>query len=273
MNKYNYVAPCLMGIEKILANELRFMGAENVKADNGRVFFAGDLNILARANICSRYAERILFLLGCFEVHSFDELFRGVKDIPWEDFIDKDGKFPVKGNCLSSVLHSVPDCQSIIKKAIVERLKTKYNTEWFDESGALYKVQFLILKDKISVMLDTSGEPLYKRGYRANSNGAPIRETLAAALVDLSRVRSNHTVIDPCCGSGTILIEAAQKALGISPNINRNFEAEQWNFIPDDIWNNERIKAKNDIKTDIDFKGFGYDIDEAALIIAKRKCH
>lgn len=270
MNEYNFVAPCLMGVEGILSNELRFMGAKNVKADNGRVFFDGDLNMLAKASICSRYSERILILLGSFEVHSFEELFQGVKNIPWEKFIDKDGKFPVKGNCLSSELHSVPDCQAVIKKAMVERLKMTYNTEWFRESGSLYQVQFLIFKNRISVMLDTSGEALHKRGYRANSNIAPMRETLAAALVDLSRVKSNHTVIDPCCGSGTILIEAAQKALNIAPNPNRKFAAEDWNFIPKDIWQTERENAENNIKTDAAFHGYGYDIDEAALEISKQ---
>lgn len=268
MEIYNYVAPCLMGVEGILANELRFMGAQNVKADNGRVFFEGDLHTLAKVNIRSRYAERVLILLGRFDVHSFEDLFQGVKKIPWERFIDVNGQFPVKGNCLSSALHSVPDCQSIVKKAIVERLKTKFNKEWFEETGSLYRVQFLILKNDACIMIDTSGEPLHKRGYRANSNDAPIKETLAAALVDLSGVRSNHTVIDPCCGSGTILIEAAQKALNMPPNANRKFISESWSFIPNEIWSEERDKANSEIKKDISFHGYGYDIDEAALTIS-----
>lgn len=269
MNNYKFVAPCLMGIEGILSNELRFMGAENVKADNGRVFFEGDSSILARTNIRSRYAERILLLLGSFTALSFEELFQRVKNIPWENFIEKDSQFPVKGNCLSSSLHSVPDCQSIIKKAVVERLRKSYQIDWFEETGALCQIQFLILKNNVSIMLDTSGAPLHKRGYRANSNSAPIKETLAAALVDLSRVRSNHIVIDPCCGSGTILIEAAQKALNIAPNLHRKFISEQWNFIPESVWKEERERARECIKTDVNFQGYGYDIDENALIIAE----
>lgn len=265
MDYYNFLAPCLMGVEGILANELRFLGAKNVRADNGRVFFEGSSNILAKANICSRYAERIMILLSSYKAVTFEELFQGVKNIEWEHYIDKNGKFPVKGSCLSSKLHSVPDCQSIIKKAVVERLKTKYNTEWFSEDGSLFKIHFLIFKDNVSIMLDTSGESLHKRGYRAKANSAPIRETLAAALVDLSRVRSNHTVIDPCCGSGTILIEAAQKALNIAPNLNRSFTAENWSFIPKAAWSEEREKAKHNIHSDVLFHAYGYDIDNSAL--------
>lgn len=268
MSLYNFAAPCLMGVEKLLSNELKFMGAENVRADNGRVFFCGDELMLAKANIRSRFAERILLLLGRFDVHSFEDLFQGVKKIPWEKYIPENGQFPVKGNCLSSALHSVPDCQSIIKKAVAERLKSVYKKDWFDETGAMFKIQFLILKNNACIMLDTSGEPLHKRGYRASSNDAPIRETLAATLAELSRVRSNHTVIDPCCGSGTLLIEAAQKALNIQPNAGRNFIAEKWEFIPKDVWETERTRAKNEIKTDAAFRGFGYDIDEAAIEIA-----
>lgn len=268
MSLHKFVAPCLMGVEKLLSNELKFMGAENVRADNGRVFFEGDNNILARANIRSRFAERILLLLGRFDVHSFEELFQGVNKIPWEKYIPENGQFPVKGSCLSSTLHSVPDCQSIIKKAAAERLKLKYRKDWFDESGALFKIQFLILKNNACIMLDTSGEPLHKRGYRAASNDAPIRETLAAALAELSRVRSNHTVIDPCCGSGTLLIEAAQKALNIQPNADRSFVSESFDFIPEAVWEAERNAAKNEVKTDAAFHGYGYDIDENALKIA-----
>lgn len=269
MSKYNYVAPCLMGIEGILANELRFMGAENVHAENGKVFFSGEENILARVNIRSRYAERVLILLASFDALSFEELFQGVKNIPWERYIPTDGRFPVKGNCLSSKLHSVPDCQAIIKKAVVNKLKNCYNVDWFEETGSLYQIQFLILKDKALIMLETSGEPLHKRGYRAKSNDAPIKETLAAALVDLSKVRSNHIVIDPCCGSGTLLIEAAEKAINLPPNAHRHFAAEDWSFIPKEIWVDERQLARAEVRTNCNFHAYGYDIDESALEIAK----
>ncbi|MBQ3969555.1 MAG: class I SAM-dependent RNA methyltransferase [Clostridia bacterium] len=269
MSNYNFAAPCLMGVEKLLSNELKFMGASNVKADNGRVFFEGDESILARANICSRFAERILIIAGRFTAQSFEELFQGVKNIEWERFIGKKDKFPVKGSCLSSVLRSVPDCQAIIKKAVVERLGNVYNVDWFEESGSLFQIRFLILKNDVCIMIDTGGSPLHKRGYRANSNDAPIKETLAAALVELSRVRSNHTVIDPCCGSGTILIEAAQKALKIPPNSKRSFVCESWNIASKDCWEKERVRADNETNRAVDFHGYGYDIDERALEIAR----
>lgn len=269
MKTNTYVAPCLLGLEGIVANELRFLGAENVQAQNGRVLFEGDYNILARANICSRYSERILILLAEFEAYSFEDLFQGVKKIKWERYLSKTDAFPVKGRSVSSKLQSVPNCQKIIKKAVVEHLKQAYMLPWFEETDALHQIQFLIMKDKVSVMLDTSGVGLHKRGYRANSNEAPIKETLAAAMVDLSRVRSNHTVIDPMCGSGTILIEAALKAMNIAPGINRYFSAEKWSQIPNSVWRQERERAKSQIKTDSEFKGIGYDIDALSLLIAK----
>lgn len=270
MNKYNFVAPCLMGVEKLLSDELKFIGAENVKAENGRVFFDGDDSIFARANIRSRFAERILLLTGRFIAKSFDELFCEVKKIPWENFIPENGKFPVAGSCLSSALHSVSDCQSIIKKAIVERLKTVYHHDYFQETGAVFKIRFLLLKDEACIMIDTSGEPLHKRGYRANSNDAPLKETLAAVLVDLSRVHYDDTVIDPCCGSGTILIEAAQKALRIPPNSKRKFVSEDWHFPDKKIWSDEKILAENEIRINTVFHGYGYDIDENALAVAQQ---
>lgn len=268
MKSLTYTAPCLLGLEGLVANELKFMDAENVKAENGRVVFQGDYNILARANICSRYSERILILLGEFNAYSFEELFQRVKNIPWEKFIGKTDAFPVKGRSLSSQLKSVPDCQKIIKKAVVERLKQAYMLPWFEETGPLHQIQFLILKDKVSVMLDTSGAGLHKRGYRGVSNEAPIKETLAAAMVDLSRVRSNHTVIDPMCGSGTIVIEAAMKALNIAPGSKRYFAGEQWSQIPKQVWQQERQRAKSLENTNCDFQGFGYDIDSESLAIA-----
>lgn len=270
MNKLTFVAPCLLGLERLVANDLKFMGIEGVKAENGRVLFEGDFYTLARANINSRYAERILILLDEFEATSFEELFCGVKNISWENFLNMDDAFPVNGRSISSQLKSVPNCQKIIKKAIVERMKQHYNIEWFEESKSLHQVRFLIMKDKVSIMLDTSGDGLHKRGYRKLSNDAPIRETLACALVDLSRVRSNHTVVDPMCGSGTILIEAALKAMNIAPGINRTFCAESWSQIPKEVWESERNRAKELEKRDCDFKAFGYDIDAQTLELAKQ---
>ena len=265
-----FSAPCIFGLEGLCANEFKFLGLKNVEAHNGKVTFEGDFSDMAKANINSRYAERIQILLAEFEAVSFEELFEGVKSVAWEDFIGVNDAFPVKGRCLSSKLMSVPDCQKIIKKAVVTRLSEKYMLPWLEESGPLHQIQFLIMNDKVSVMLDTSGAGLHKRGYRAESNEAPIKETLAAAMADLSRVRGNHFVVDPMCGSGTILIEAALKAMKIAPGINRYFAAEKWNCVPSDVWKEQREIAKANEKRDCDFRAEGYDIDELALEVAKK---
>lgn len=268
--KLYFSAPCIFGLEGICANELRYLGIEDVTAENGRVLFSGDWNTLAKANINSHYAERIQILLAEFEATSFEQLFDNVKSINWEDFIGVDEAFPVKGRCLSSKLMSVPDCQKIIKKAVVTRLSEKYMLPWLEETGALHQIQFLIMNDKVSIMLDTSGAGLHKRGYRAESNDAPIKETLAAAMVELARVRSNHFVVDPMCGSGTILIEAAMKALGIAPGLNRYFACEKWKCVPKSAFDEERELAKSKIRKDSTFRAEGYDIDEIALKTAQR---
>lgn len=231
LHTYQLVLPCLLGVEGLVAEELRDMGAENVAPENGRVLCAGSPEMIARANIRSRFAERVLVLLGTFEAKSFESLFRGVKALPWTEWIGRDDAFPVKGRCLSSQLMSVPDCQAIIKKAVVESLKEAYKLEHFPETGANYQIQFLIMKDKVSIMLDTSGAGLHKRGYRKNSNEAPIKETLAAVMAKLSRVRTDGTLIDPFCGSGTILIEGAMLAMHIAPGLRRHFAAEKWKAV------------------------------------------
>lgn len=263
--EHQYVCPCLMGIEGLVAEELRAMEAKEVQAQNGRVVFSGGPELLARANLCSRYAERALVLLGVFPARSFEELFQGVKALPWEQWIGRQDAFPVKGRALSSKLSSVPDCQAIVKKAVVERLKQQYRLSWFEETGPVHQIQFLILKDQVSVMLDSSGPGLHKRGYRANAAEAPIKETLAAAMVHLSHVRPYSTVIDPCCGSGTILIEAALYALNIAPGLHRRFAAEQWAAIDPAVWRMERERARDIIRKDAEFRAYGYDIDQAAL--------
>lgn len=259
------VAPCLLGLEGLVSDELRQMEAQNVTAENGRVFFEGDENILARANIGSRFSERILIVLDRFKAYTFEELFQGVKSLPWSEFIGSADSFPVKGYCISSSLHSVPDCQKIIKKAVVESLKADYGISWFEESGPVHQIQFSIMKDDVTIMLDTTGRGLHKRGYRPESNDAPIRETLAAALCSLSRLRHYHTMYDPFCGSGTILIEGAMLAHNIAPGINRNFACDRWGFIPETAWIQERERAHSMIKTDTDFIAFGSDIDPHAL--------
>ena len=263
--KLNFSAPCIFGLEGICANELKFLGIENVKAENGRVLFSGDFSALARANINSRYAERIQILLAEFEATTFDELFESVKSIEWENFVGISDAFPVKGRCLNSKLISIPDCQKIIKKAVATRLSEKYMLSWFEETGAVHQIQFLILNDRVSIMLDTSGAGLHKRGYRAESNDAPIKETLAAAMGELARVRSNHFVTDPMCGSGTILIESAMKAMNIAPGIKRYFSCERWNLIPEKVFNEERELARSKIRNECSFHAEGSDIDQIAL--------
>lgn len=269
MKKYNLVAPCIFGIEGILADELRRMGAENVEAQNGRVLFSGGENIIARANIRSRFAERIFINVGQFSARSFTELFDGIKALPFEDYIGERDEFPVKGWSIDSDLYSIPDCQSIVKKAVVERLKRKYNVSWFEETGAKVQIQFSILKNNVTAMIDTSGHGLHKRGYRQNSNAAPIKETLAAAMCDLARIFPDSKICDPFCGSGTVLIEAALMAKKQAPGLRAAFAAERFGFISKTAWQEERNKAKEEILTDIDFHAYGYDIDEECVKLTR----
>lgn len=263
--------PCHFGLESTLGFEIRKIGGVNLDVTDGRISFDGDFGTLARANIRLATAERVLVELGSFRAETFTELFDGVKALNLEDYIGKKDAFPVKGHSLKSKLHSIPDCQSIIKKAAVERLKSVYHINRFEESGPKHQVQFNILKDIVTVYLDTSGEGLHKRGYRRASNEAPIKETLAAGIVDLARVRSGSVVCDPMCGSGTILIESAYKALGIAPGLKRNFSAEKWACVPNSIWQTERDAAINDVREN-DFKAYGFDIDEFAVSLSRSNC-
>lgn len=267
MDQFQLVCPCVLGVEGLVAEELRDMGAQQVEPQNGRVVFAGSEEMLARANLCSRYSERVLVLLGTFRAVTFEQLFQGVKALPWEQWIGKLDKFPVKGRSLSSQLSSVPDCQSIIKKAIVERLKLKYRIPWFEESGDMYQVQFLILKDTVSVMLDTSGVGLHKRGYRPNAAEAPIKETLAASMAKLARLWPDSHVYDPFCGSGTILIESALLAMNIAPGLQRRFAAQSWKGVDESVWVRERERAQDLVRRDSTFLATGYDIDGAAVAL------
>ncbi|MBQ8944497.1 MAG: class I SAM-dependent RNA methyltransferase, partial [Clostridia bacterium] len=240
-----FVIPCLLGLESLIADELKKLEAVNVCAENGRVLFEGDLNTLARVNICSHFAERVQILTGSFEAHSFEDLFQGVKSLAWEEWIGKDDAFPVKGYSINSDLFSVRDCQAIIKKAVVERLKEKYHIEWFEETGPVHQIQFSIMKNKVSMLIDTSGAGLHKRGYRLEANEAPMKETLAAALCSLSHLRPYHKLYDPMCGSGTILIEGALLASNSPPCVNRSFSAERWSNIGRDVWKLERERARS----------------------------
>ncbi len=265
MNKINLVAPCLFGVESVAADEFRRMGFEDIKTENGRVLLSGDSNMLARANICSRFAERILINVGEFPALTFTDLFEGVKALPWEDYIGRDDAFPVNGWSINSKLFSIPDCQSIIKKAIVERLKLKYHINYFAETGPEYKIRFSIMKDSVTMMIDTSGDGLHKRGYRRNSNDAPLKETLAASMCDLARIYPDTKVFDPFCGSGTILIESALMAKNIAPGLRRFFAAERFGFLDSKIWQEERTRAQDLIRPTVDFSAQGFDIDKNAV--------
>lgn len=265
MNKIRLCCPCHFGLESVLKYEISKIGGENVTVTDGKIAFDGDFSTVAKANICLSTAERVLIELGSFQAKTFDELFQGVKNLPLENYIGKNDAFPVKGHSLNSQLHSIPDCQKIIKKASVERLKAKYGISWFQEDGAVHQIQFSIHKDICTVYLDTTGQGLHKRGYRRNSNDAPIKETLAAGIVDLARVRPDSVVCDPMCGSGTFLIESAYKALNVAPGIRRSFSAQKWDCIPRKIWQDERANAMDSIDRQGHFAGFGFDLDDMAV--------
>lgn len=266
----SFVSPCLLGLESAVAFELKEMGARDVNAENGRVLFKGDERIMARANIASRFSERILILVGTFRARSFEELFEGAKALPWENFIGKNDAFPVKGYCLNSKLFAVSSCQSIIKKAVVERLKAKHKVPWFSETGALYQIRFSIMKDIVTLTIDTTGASLHKRGYRPISTPAPIKETLAAALCRFAKLRHYHTLYDPMCGSGTILIEGALLANNIPPGLNREFTFMSWKNFDSKIWQEEKERALDLVKKDTDFLAYGSDIDPEAIEIARQ---
>ncbi len=265
MEKIRLNCPCLFGLESVLSYEIKKIGGENLKVTDGKISFDGDFNTLAKANLWLSTAERVLIELGSFEAKTFEQLFQGVKSLSLENFIGKNDAFPVKGYSLNSDLHSVPDCQAVIKKAAVERLKQAYGLSRFDESESVHRIQFSIHKNTAVIFLDTTGAGLHKRGYRRNSNEAPIKETLAAGIVDLARVRSNSVVADPMCGSGTFLIEAAYKALNIAPGLRRSFSAQNWSQIPQSVWKNARAEALDLIDRQGGFKAFGFDIDEMAV--------
>ena len=260
--------PCLFGLEGLAADELRRLKMENVRAENGRVLFDGTREDIARANIGLRTGERVLLVVGHCDAQTFDRLFEGVKAMPWERYIPIDGAFPVKGHSLNSALHSIPDCQSIVKKAIVTRLGDKYKTSWFKESGAKYQVQFAIMNDEAWLYIDTSGAGLHKRGYRPVGNAAPLRETLAAAMVTVARYRGRETVWDPFCGSGTIPIEAALAAMNRAPGLGRRFAAEGWLWLKKDMWDCARDEARGR-EFHGEYEIHGGDIDPECIEISK----
>ena len=263
--KLQLVATCLFGLEKQLGEELDALGLRRLETMDGRVIFEGELSDIPRANIGLRCAERVMIRLGAFPVHSFEELFEGTAALPWEEWIGKYDEFPVNGHSIKSKLFSVPDCQSIIKKAIVKRLSGAYGIQWFQETGVKYRVEFFLFKDVVSLMIDTSGTALHKRGYRPDAGAAPLRETLAAALALTARPRVDTLFWDPMCGSGTIAIEAAMILSNRAPGLGRGFAAEAFPQIPSIAWRDAREAAESAIRRDAEFEVWASDIDENIL--------
>jgi len=263
---YQLVATCLFGLEKLLGEEIDALGMKRLSTMDGRVFFEGEARDVARANIFLRTAERVFILLGSFPADSFSALFDGTRALPWEEFVGKYDAFPVKGHAIKSKLTSIPDCQSIVKKAVVERLSASYGAKWFSEnSGIKYQIEFFIFKDMAYLMIDTSGTALHKRGYRPESGLAPIRETLAAAIALTARPREDTLFWDPFCGSGTLVIEAAMIATKRAPGLTRGFVGEDFPTLPKKLWTEAREAAESQILRDSKFEAFASDIDENML--------
>jgi len=269
MEKFKIVIPCLFGLEALVAKELKWLGYDTLKTEDGKVSFIGDFEAVCRANLWLRCGERVLIEVSEFEAFSFDELFEKTKAVKWSDWIPKNAAFPVKGFCLKSTLASMRDCQAIIKKAIADSMSKDYGIAWLPETGALYQIQFSVMKDKVSLMIDTSGDGLHKRGYRRISNAAPLKETIAAAMVMLSFWKFECPLCDPFCGSGTIPIEAALFKRNIAPGISRNFLAENFEQISADMWNLARTEARDKIRnTPLNITAS--DIDENVISVAEQ---
>ena len=269
---YKYAATCLFGLEGLLGAEIDALGFNRTETIDGRVYFEGDETVAAKANIWLRTAERVFLVLGSFPAPTFDALFEGTKALPWEEFIGRDDAFPVKGHSVKSQLTSIPDCQKIVKKAASVRLGGVYHTDWMKETGTKYQIEFFILKDVATLMIDLSGVALHKRGYRPESTAAPLRETLAAALVKISRPREDVLFWDPMCGSGTIPTEAALLMTNTAPGLYRGFAGEMYPFIGSKVWNDAREEARSLIKQ-TDFEAYASDIDGDCVELAKKTVH
>ena len=262
------IATATFGLEAVVKRELEDLGFKILKSEDAKITFSGDERAIVKSNLWLRCADRVQLKMGEFEAYEFEELFQRTKALNWEEWIPVDGKFTVSGTSVKSKLHSVPACQSIVKKAIVEKLKETYHVEYFEESGAEYPVKVSILKDRVTLTIDTSGAGLHKRGYRVRDVKAPIKETLAAALVQLSFWKEGRVLIDPCCGSGTIPIEAALIGRNIAPGLSRKFISENWSSIDERIWKEEKKSAFEAIKYDADINIFASDIDRNAIAAA-----
>ncbi|MGM0509018.1 MAG: THUMP domain-containing class I SAM-dependent RNA methyltransferase [Fusobacteriota bacterium] len=269
MKKFRLIATSTFGLEGIVKKELKRLGYKNLEVSNGKVEFDGTAIDICRANIWLRCADRVLLKMGEFKARSFEQLFERTKKLPWDEILPKDAEFPVsKISSVKSKLYSKSDSQAIVKKAIVEKMKEKYNADWFEETGDKYTINVKILKDIVTISLDTSGEGLHKRGYRKDGFRAPIKETLAAALAQISKWNEYKPLIDPMCGTGTILIEAAMIAKNMAPGSNRRFAAEEWGIIPDEAWVEARDEAYSQEK-ETDCYILGMDVDRKALEIAR----
>lgn len=271
MKTFELVVPCHFGLEAVTKREIYDLGYEITRVEDGRVTFEGDEEAVCRANVFLRSAERVLLQVGRFHATTFDELFEGIKALPWEDYIPKDGRFWVtKASSIKSKLFSPSDIQSIAKKAMVERLKQSYHLDWFPEDGASYPVRIFLLKDEVMVTIDSSGESLHKRGYRLMTSKAPLTETLAAALIMLTPWKRDRILVDPFCGSGTFPIEAAMMAANIAPGMNRSFTAQKWtNLIPAELWKETVQEAEEMIDKDVQVDIQGYDIDPEVVKAAR----
>ncbi|MGI6587289.1 MAG: THUMP domain-containing class I SAM-dependent RNA methyltransferase [Peptococcia bacterium] len=269
MSQFELIATAAFGLESLVAKELRDLGYTEQKVENGKVTFRGDEKAICRTNLWLRQAERVLVQIGQFEARTFEELFERTKDLPWDEWLPAEACFPVQGKSVKSTLFSVSDCQAIVKKAIVEKMKEKYKINWFEENGPTYPIEVGLLKDVVTLTIDTSGVGLHKRGYRKLVSRAPLRETLAAAMISLSRWQAERVLIDPFCGSGTIPIEAALQGLNMAPGLKRNFIAEEWpNFSPK-LWEEARLEAKDLIRRDVVLDLAGFDCDKEVLSLAR----
>ncbi len=263
-----YVATCLFGLESLLGAEIDALGYKRTETMDGRISFTADYEAMCKLNINLRFAERVYIKIGEFEALTFDDLFEGTKALAWEEWIGVNDEFPVRGHSIKSALFSVPDCQKIIKKAVVSRLSKKYGVAWFKEEGVKYQIDFFLFKNRVTLMIDTSGIPLHKRGYRPKTAEAPIRETLACALAKLSRPREDVLFWDPFCGSGTIAIEAAMMMINKAPGLERAFISQVFPQISSDKWKNARDEARARIITDSGFEAYASDINPEAVKLA-----
>jgi putative N6-adenine-specific DNA methylase len=267
--KFKLIATCIFGVESVLANEIRKLGYIEQQVDNGKVTFSGDERAICRSNFWLRTAERVLLKIGEFKAYSFEELFENSKILPWYEWLPKDAQFPVDVTTINSKLFSVSDCQAIIKKAIVEKMKQKYNCDWFEETGARYKIHASIFKDTVTISFDTSGMGLHKRGYRKLVGEAPLKETLASAMIQISRWRPGRPLIDPFCGTGTIPIEACMIAKNIAPGLKREFISQDWQFIGEKLWKEAEEEAQDSVTDGSGLYIHGTDINNKALSLAR----